>query len=183
LRPCVRKLDEGLFLFLGFGLSPAHRFLGILPELFGLCIATLRDNAVAKPAPINGGSLSKIAHSMICESRNRFIFVPVGYLYSPKRRNPPMMKIAFAVAIAAAVLIPAPLLVGTTPAEAQNLKMAQGVDIQIGRDRDRRRNDSDATVGIGPGGVTVGPRQNCRMVTTTIERDGRTITRKERRCD
>jgi hypothetical protein len=58
------------------------------------------------------------------------------------------------------------------------------VDVQIGRDRDRRRNDSDATVGIGPGGVTVGPRQNCRMVTPTVERgDGRTITRKERRCD
>ncbi|MGB9272682.1 MAG: hypothetical protein WCB74_26155 [Pseudolabrys sp.] len=96
-----------------------------------------------------------------------------------------MMKIAFAVAIAAAVLMSAPLLVGTIPAEAQNLKMAQGVDVQIGRDRDRpRRNDSDVTVGIGSGGVTVGPRQSCRMVTTTVERaDGRTITRKERRCD
>jgi hypothetical protein len=71
------------------------------------------------------------------------------------------------------------------PAEAQNLKMAQGVDVQIGRDRDRsRRNDSDVTVGIGSGGVTVGPRQNCRMVTTTVDRaDGRSITRKERRCD
>ena len=33
-------------------------------------------------------------------------------------------------------------------------------------------------------GVTVGPRQRCRMVTTTVERDdGRRITRKERRCD
>ena len=99
-----------------------------------------------------------------------------------------MMKITFAVAIAAAVLIPAPLLVGAIPAEAQNVKMAQGVDVQIGRDRDdrdrRRRNDSDVTVGVGPGGVTIGPRQNCRMVTTTVERDdGRTITRKERRCD
>jgi hypothetical protein len=85
------------------------------------------------------------------------------------------------------VLMPAPLLVGAIPAEAQNLKMAQ-VDVQIGRDRDdrdrRRRNDSDVTVGVGPGGVTIGPRQNCRMVTTTVERDdGRTITRKERRCD
>ena len=99
-----------------------------------------------------------------------------------------MMKITFAVAIAAAVLIPAPLLVGAIPAEAQNLRMAQGVDVQIGRDRDdrdrRRRNDSDVTVGVGPGGVTIGPRHNCRMVTTTVERDdGRTITRKERRCD
>jgi hypothetical protein len=102
-----------------------------------------------------------------------------------------MMKISLAVAIAAAVLTPAPLLVGTFPAEAQNLKMAQGVDVQIGRDRDdrydrdrRRRYDSDTTVGVGPGGVTVGPRQRCRMETTTIERDdGRRITRRERRCD
>ena len=96
-----------------------------------------------------------------------------------------MMKIAFAVAIAAAVLTSATLLVGTIPAVAQNIKMAQGVDVQIGRDRDRpRRNDSDVTVGVGPGGVTVGPRQNCRMVTTTVERaDGRSITRIERRCD
>ena len=99
-----------------------------------------------------------------------------------------MMKIALTVAIAAAVLMPAPLLVGSIPAEAQNLKMAQ-VDVQIGRERDdsyrhRRDRDSDATVGIGPGGVTVGPRRNCRTVTTTIERgDGRMITRKERRCD
>jgi hypothetical protein len=92
-----------------------------------------------------------------------------------------MMKITFAVAIAAAVLMPAPLLVGAIPAEAQNLKMAQ-VDVQIGRDRDRRR-DSGTTVGVGPGGVTVGPKQNCRMVTTTVEQGGRTVTRKERRCD
>jgi hypothetical protein len=66
-----------------------------------------------------------------------------------------------------------------------------GFDVQIGRDRDdrydrdrRRRYYSDTTVGVGPGGVTVGPRQPCRMVTTTVERDdGRRITRKERRCD
>ena len=97
-----------------------------------------------------------------------------------------MTKITLTVAMVAAVLMPAPLLVGSIPAEAQNLKMAQ-VDVQIGRDRydrDRRRNDSDVTVGIGPGGVTVGPRRHCRMVTTTIQRDdGRTITRRERRCD
>jgi hypothetical protein len=97
------------------------------------------------------------------------------------------MKIAFAVAVAAVVLMPAPLLVGTIRAEAQNLKMAQGVDVQIGRDRydryDRDRGRDGATVGIGPGGVTIGPRQRCRMVTTTIERGDRTITRRERRCD
>ena len=106
-----------------------------------------------------------------------------------------MMKIALAVAAAAAVLMTAPLV---TPAKAQGVKMAQGVDVQIGRDRDdrydrdrgdrydrdRRRYDNDVTVGVGPGGVTVGPRQRCRMVTTTIEReDGRMIRRKERRCD
>jgi hypothetical protein len=92
-----------------------------------------------------------------------------------------MMKIAFIAAAAVAVLTTAPV---TTPAKAQ------GVDVQIGRDRydryddryDRRRNDY--TVGIGPGGVTVGPRQHCRTVTTRIERDdGRMITRRERRCD
>ena len=99
-----------------------------------------------------------------------------------------MIKIAFAVTATAAVLMTAPLLVSITSANAQNLKIAQGVDIQLGRDRDdrdrRRRHDSDVTIGVGPGGVTVGPRQNCRMVTTTVERDdGRTITRKERRCD
>jgi hypothetical protein len=99
-----------------------------------------------------------------------------------------MMKIALTAALAAAVLLPGPLLVGSVPAKAQNLKMAQ-VDVQIGRDRDdsyrhRRDRDSDATVGIGPGGVTVGPRRNCRTVTTTIDRgDGRMVTRKERRCD
>ena len=97
-----------------------------------------------------------------------------------------MMKIALAVATAAVVLTTAPLV---TPAKAQGVKMAQ-VDVQIGRDRDdrdyrdRRRYDSDTTVGVGPGGVTVGPRQRCRMETTTIETDdGRRITRRERRCE
>ena len=88
------------------------------------------------------------------------------------------MKIALAVAAAAAVLTTAPLV---TPAKAQC------VDVQIGRDRyDRYDRDrrSDTTVGLGPGGVTIGPRQRCRMETTTIERDdGRMITRRERRCD
>ena len=101
-----------------------------------------------------------------------------------------MMKITLAaVATAAAMLMltTAPL---ATPANAQGVKMAQ-VDVQIGRDRgdrydrDRRgRYDSDTTVGVSPGGVTVGPRQRCRMVTTTVEGDdGRRITRQERRCD
>jgi hypothetical protein len=119
------------------------------------------------------------------------------------KEEPHMMKITLAVAAAAAVLTTAPL---ATPAKAQGVKMAQGVDVQIGRDRDdrydrerrrydsdtgddrydrdRRRYDSDTTVGVGPGGVTLGPRQRCRMETTTIEGDdGRRITRQERRCD
>ena len=98
-----------------------------------------------------------------------------------------MMKIALAVAAAAALLTTAPLV---TPAKAQGVKMAQGVDVQIGRDRDdrydrddRQRFDSDTTVGIGPGGVAIGPRQRCRIETTTNERDGRWLTREERRCD
>src|SRR3981189_801606 len=98
-----------------------------------------------------------------------------------------MMKIALVVVAAAAVLTTAPLV---TPAKAQGVKMAQGVDVQIGRDRDdryyrdRRRYDYATTVAVGPGGVTIGPRQRCRTVTTTIERDdGRMITRRERRCD
>ena len=94
-----------------------------------------------------------------------------------------MMKIALAVAAAAAVLTTTPLV---TPGKA--VKIAQGVDVQIGRDRDarydsdrydrdrRQRFDSDATVGVGP-------RQRCRIETTTNERDGRWITREERRCD
>jgi hypothetical protein len=100
-----------------------------------------------------------------------------------------MMKIAFVLAAATAVLTTSP---PATPAKAQDLKMAQGVDIQIGRDRydryDRDRDyrydrDSDYRVGVGPGGISIGPRHRCRMVTTTIERGNRTITRRERRCD
>jgi hypothetical protein len=108
-----------------------------------------------------------------------------------------MMKIALALAAAAAVLTIAPLV---TPADAQGIKMAQ-LDVQIGRDRDRdwdrdwdrrRRGDWDRdwdrrrrgpTVGIGPGGVRIGPRERCRTVTTTVERGGRMVTRRERICD
>ena len=99
-----------------------------------------------------------------------------------------MMKIALAVSAAATLLAAAPTV---TPAKA--LKMADGVDVQIGRDReygydrdDRQRFDRhpfDTTVGIGPGGLTTGPQRRCRIETTTNERDGRGITREERRCD
>jgi hypothetical protein len=107
-------------------------------------------------------------------------------VYNRYQGGLPMMKIAFVMA--AAVLTTAPL---ATPAKVQGVKMAQ-VDMQTGLhiddpanySRDRRRYDSNAAVGVGPGGVTIGPRQRCRMVTTTIERDdGRRITRRERRCD
>jgi len=101
-----------------------------------------------------------------------------------------MMKIALAATAAVAVLTTAPLV---TSVKAEGVKMAQAVDVQVGRDRDRydrdyrydrERRDSDITVGVGPGGVRVGPREHCRMVTTTVEReDGRSITRRERRCD
>jgi hypothetical protein len=101
-----------------------------------------------------------------------------------------MKTIAFAVATAAAFFIAAPLLVLAIPAQADDLKMAQGVDVQINGDRDengrRNRRDRDVTVGVGPGGIAIGPRvrEHCRTVTTTVERDdGRRVRRTERRCD
>jgi len=99
------------------------------------------------------------------------------------------LKITLAVMATATVLTTTPLII---PANAEGVRMAQGVDVQIGRDRDRDRDRDyrydrdrrDVTVGVGPGGVSVGPRERCRTVTTTVEReDGRMVTRKERRCD
>ena len=95
-----------------------------------------------------------------------------------------MTKIAFFVAAAALTSVP-----HITAAKAQGVKVAQ-VDMQTGLHlddpalRDRRRHDSNATVGVGPGGVTSGPRQSCRVETTRIKRDdGRWITRRERVCN
>ena len=101
-----------------------------------------------------------------------------------------MKRIALAAATAAVVFAAGSSFGGVIPAKAENLKMAQ-VEIQVGRDRDvrdersyRDRRDSGATVGVGPGGITAGPRERCRTVTTTVERDdGRRVTRKERVCD
>jgi hypothetical protein len=118
-------------------------------------------------------------------------FLVTRLQYSTKKVEH-MRNIALAVA-AAAVCTSAPLFIGSVPAKAESLKMAQ-LDVQVGRDRDdhairerserRERRDRDVTVGFGPGGLTVGPRQRCRMVTTTIERDdGRRVTRRERQCD
>ena len=64
-----------------------------------------------------------------------------------------MMKISFAVAFGAAVLMPAPLLVGTIPAEAQNLKMAQGIDVR-----------SAATGTVADGMIQMSPWASARAV-------------------
>jgi len=100
-----------------------------------------------------------------------------------------MKTIALAVATAAVVFTAGSSFGWVIPAKAENLKMAQA-EIQVGRDRDvreqrsrRHRSDSGTTVGIGPGGIVVGPRERCHMVTTTVERDdGSRVTRKERVC-
>ena len=82
-----------------------------------------------------------------------------------------MLKIALAVSAAATLFTTTPLV---TPAKAAGVKMAQ-VDVQIGRDRDYRYDsdrryyrDRDTTVGVGPGSVTIGPRERCRMVTRSL---------------
>ena len=118
------------------------------------------------------------------------------------------MKTMLAAATAAAVMIAVPWYAGSVPAKAEGLQMAQaGVDVQIGRDRDeksvrdrdeknrRDRRDEDArrdrdkdrnlTIGVGPKGIEIGPkeRERCKTVTTTVERDGRKETSRERRCD
>ena len=93
-----------------------------------------------------------------------------------------MMKVALAVAVAAALLTTAPLV---TPAKAQvNMQGRHFDDRDPGAFYRERRRGYDATAGVGPGGITIGPRQRCHMETTTTERDdGRRITRRERRCD
>jgi hypothetical protein len=76
------------------------------------------------------------------------------------------------VAAATVIVTASPLFVVSSPAQSENLKVAQ-VDIR----RDQR-------IEVGPGGVTVGPKkkQTCRTVTTTVETpDGRKVTKKERR--
>ena len=72
-----------------------------------------------------------------------------------------------------------------TPAKAQvDMRTGLHIDDPAHYSKDHRRYDSNATVGVGPGGFTNGPRQSCRLATTTIMRDdGRRITRKERVCN
>ncbi len=98
-----------------------------------------------------------------------------------------MKRIALAVATAAVVFTAGLSFGGVLPALAENLRMAQ-LHIPVDRDHEERSNrhrrDSGVTVGVGPGGIVVHPKENCRTVTTTIERDdGRRVTRKERVCD
>ena len=101
-----------------------------------------------------------------------------------------MRRIALAATAAAVIFTAGSSFGGVVPANAENLKMAQ-VQIEVGRDRnvreERSRRDHrgpNATVGVGPEGIVVGPREHCRMTTTTVERgDGRKVTRRERVCD
>lgn len=101
-----------------------------------------------------------------------------------------MKRIALAVATAAAVFTAGWSFGGVIPAVAENLRMAQ-LNVPVDRDRNvgeersnRDRRDSGVTVGVGPGGIVVRPKEHCRTVTTTVERDdGRRVTRKERVCD
>ena len=100
-----------------------------------------------------------------------------------------MMKMTLAAATATAMIAAAPWFAGSVPAKAEGLQLAQGVDVQIGRDRDekarrdRRDEGADVTIGVGPKGLVVGPQEKCKTVTTTVERDGRKETSRERRCD
>jgi hypothetical protein len=87
--------------------------------------------------------------------------------------------------------LPAASTINAALVSAPGLQVAQNVQVEPYRDRDRDRdrdyrdrNDAGVTIGVGPGGVRVGPREHCRTVTTTVTRDdGRTVARKERRCD
>jgi len=98
-----------------------------------------------------------------------------------------MRTIMFAVAAATLAFTAAPIF-GQLSAKAEGIQTAQ-VDVQVGpRDRDHDRDihrdrDRDLTIGVGPGGVRVGPREHCRTVVSRVEREGRTITTRERRCD
>jgi hypothetical protein len=89
-----------------------------------------------------------------------------------RRKEPKMLKMTLAVAAAAVIVAATPLLVVSSPAQSEDLKLAQ---VQV----------EQPNVQIGPGGVTVGPKKpKCRTVTTTTETsDGRKITKREKVCD
>ena len=54
-----------------------------------------------------------------------------------QERDTKMRKIAFAAATAAAIVTAAPLFGGAIPAKADNLQLAQRLDVEVNRDRDR----------------------------------------------
>src|SRR5260370_2162568 len=86
-------------------------------------------------------------------------------------RDAHMLKITLAVMPAATVLTTTPLII---PANAEGVRMAQGVDVQIGRDRDRDpdyrydRARRAVTIGCAPRTFTLRPREPSRTLTTTI---------------
>jgi hypothetical protein len=93
-------------------------------------------------------------------------------MFSNAERSLKMLKMTLAVAAAAVIVTATPVLVVSSPAQSENLKLAQVVE--------------QPNVQIGPGGVTVGPKTKpkCRTVTTTTETpDGRKVTKRERVCD
>jgi len=112
-----------------------------------------------------------------------------------------MKKIALAATTAAAIISIS--VAGAVAAKAEQLKMAQGVDVQIGHDRQdngrrdqqdngrrdqqdngRRDQNPGFSVGVGPNGISVGPKRRCHTVTIIEERpDGRRVRTTERRCD
>jgi hypothetical protein len=91
--------------------------------------------------------------------------------FSNAERSHKMLKMTRAVAAAAVIVTATPLLVVSSPAQSENLKLAQVEQPKIQ---------------IGPGGVTVAPKTKpkCRTVTTTTETsDGRKVTKREQVCD
>ena len=76
-----------------------------------------------------------------------------------------MMKIALAVLAAAAVLGTAPLVIPSQGPRRQDDpsryadRAAPFDDRDPGYYRERRGYNSNTTVGVGPGGVTIGPRR------------------------
>jgi hypothetical protein len=102
---------------------------GLWPEAYGLWPEAIESSP---GAPLGSGYAALLASSSDCRALEPSAFVPVA---TPKlaQGGLPQMKITLAVAAAAAVLTTGPL---ATPAKAQGVEMAQGVDVQIGRDRD-----------------------------------------------
>jgi Ni/Co efflux regulator RcnB len=87
-----------------------------------------------------------------------------------------MKKIVLAAAIAAVAFTTAPLSGAVTSAKAEDY------GVRVDRDHDRDR-DRDRHLSVGLGGVTIGEHRHCRTVVTKIERAGREIIKRERRCD